>query len=217
MAKWSEFSRSGFLQIYSLSFSLQGHGHWVNTLALNTDYVLRTGSYDHTGKTFETPEEAQARAQERYDEVKGSGSEILVSGSDDCTVMVWYPEIEKKPRERLTGHGKLINLVSFSPNGQLFATASFDKNLKLWSSSGKYLTTFRGHVSEVYQVCWSSDSRMFVSGSKDSTMKVWDTRKKKMVIELPGHADEVYSVDWSPDGQYVASGSKDRLLKLWRN
>ena len=24
--------------------TLQGHGHWVNTLALNTDYVLRTGA-----------------------------------------------------------------------------------------------------------------------------------------------------------------------------
>jgi len=72
-------------------------------------------------------------------------------------------------------------------------------------------------VGEVYQVCWSSDSRMFVSGSKDSTMKVWDSKKKKLLIDLPGHADEVYSVDWSPDGRSVASGSKDRLLKIWTN
>jgi len=27
---------------------LKGHAHWVNTLALSTDYVLRTGCYDHT-------------------------------------------------------------------------------------------------------------------------------------------------------------------------
>lgn len=26
--------------------TLQGHAHWVNTLALNTDYVLRTGAYN---------------------------------------------------------------------------------------------------------------------------------------------------------------------------
>lgn len=30
--------------------SLDAHAHWVNTLALNTDFVLRTGPYDHTGK-----------------------------------------------------------------------------------------------------------------------------------------------------------------------
>lgn len=40
----------------SLCHTLQGHGHWVNTMALNTDYVLRTGAFDpgdralhHTG------------------------------------------------------------------------------------------------------------------------------------------------------------------------
>lgn len=26
--------------------TLQGHGHWVNTMALSTDYALRTGAYD---------------------------------------------------------------------------------------------------------------------------------------------------------------------------
>ena len=26
--------------------TLQGHGHWVNVLALNTDYVMRTGAFD---------------------------------------------------------------------------------------------------------------------------------------------------------------------------
>lgn len=32
---------------------LKGHAHWVNTLALSTDYVLQTGPYDHTGKHHE--------------------------------------------------------------------------------------------------------------------------------------------------------------------
>ena len=26
--------------------TLQGHGHWVNVLALSTDYVMRTGAFD---------------------------------------------------------------------------------------------------------------------------------------------------------------------------
>ena len=36
---------------------LKGHAHWVNTLALNTDYVLRSGCFDHTGKTFSNNKE----------------------------------------------------------------------------------------------------------------------------------------------------------------
>lgn len=30
--------------------TLEGHGHWVNTIALSTDFVLRTGFFDHTGR-----------------------------------------------------------------------------------------------------------------------------------------------------------------------
>ncbi|RYQ81662.1 hypothetical protein Ahy_B10g100289 [Arachis hypogaea] len=36
---------------------LKGHGHWVNSLALSTEYVLRTGAFDHTGKQYSSPEE----------------------------------------------------------------------------------------------------------------------------------------------------------------
>lgn len=32
--------------------TLQGHGHWVNVLALNTDYVMRTGAFDPAKATI---------------------------------------------------------------------------------------------------------------------------------------------------------------------
>jgi hypothetical protein len=31
--------------------TLQGHGHWVNILALSTDYVMRTGAFDPASAT----------------------------------------------------------------------------------------------------------------------------------------------------------------------
>ena len=33
--------------------TLQGHGHWVNTMALSTDYALRTGAFDPSDRKLE--------------------------------------------------------------------------------------------------------------------------------------------------------------------
>ncbi|HEY9670467.1 MAG TPA: TIR domain-containing protein [Waterburya sp.] len=113
-------------------------------------------------------------------------------------------------RERLAGHDNDVNSVSFSPNGQLIATASRDKTVKLWSRDGKLLHTFSNDAN-VNSVSFSPDGQTLATAI-DKAVKIW-SRDGKLLQTLP-HDANVNSVSFSPDGQTLASGS-NKIVKLW--
>ncbi|MBE9208749.1 serine/threonine protein kinase [Nostoc sp. LEGE 06077] len=114
------------------------------------------------------------------------------------------------------GHASDVNSVAFAPNGQILASGSDDKTIKLWNiATGTELQTLKGHLKWIWAIAFHRDGKILASSSADKTIKLWNLATAEEIRTLTGHTEGVATVAFSPDGKTLASGSLDQTIKLW--
>ncbi|GKZ68195.1 hypothetical protein AnigIFM60653_007027 [Aspergillus niger] len=108
-----------------------------------------------------------------------------------------------------------IRTIAWNPTGQLIATGSADRTLRIWNperSQVKYSTELRGHTAGIEKVVFNPvrDSEL-ASCSTDGTVRVWDVRSKTCVSRLDV-GGEAFTLSWSADGRVMIVGRKDDTL-----
>ncbi|OQR91211.1 WD domain-containing protein [Achlya hypogyna] len=143
------------------------------------------------------------------------GPKQLVSGSMDCSVMVWHfkPQVRAF---RFQGHKGPVFDVSVAPSGELIASGSQDRTVRLWTPTVKGEShILKGHVGGVRSVDFSYDSGELLTASDDKSIKMWSLPTRRFVCSWNGHANWVRSARFSPDARLLISGSDDKTVKLW--
>jgi U3 small nucleolar RNA-associated protein 13 len=161
----------------------------------------------------------------------------VVTGSQDRTVKRWDITKEtKKLRAKYTrkAHDKDINAIDIDPSGTLFASASQDRTVKIYSATeGEAIGVLRGHRRGVWtvkfapkdsQVPNSGNKGLIATGSGDKTVKIWSLADYSCLLTLEGHSNSVLKLAWLPyrpvdardkRGSQVASAAGDGLVKVW--
>ena len=78
--------------------------------------------------------------------------------------------------DKFEGHQQAVQSVAFTQTGQLFASGSSDRTVRIWSLDG-YQTTLEDHCGSVNAVTFSPDGMLLASGSGDRTIKLWAHQK----------------------------------------
>ena len=106
----------------------------------------------------------------------------------------------------LAGPLKSINVVSFSPDGQLIAAGSFDRQIFVWDAiTGKRLRIFEGPEGVIDSIALSPNSSFVAAGCSNQTVKIWSLETGALIESLAGHSTKVNFVAFSPDSRLLLS------------
>ena len=171
--------------------------------------------------------EAILKAGENLESIKKLPSDVKQETENTLKHIVYFLE-EYNHFEEHNSDVYSVNFSSkssFSPDGLLLASASWDKTIEIWDiQDNKLLKILEGHNDAVNSVKISPDGKLLASASADKTIKVWPLfwkpEEKELTIQDPktlkGHDDWVWDVCFSLDSQILASAGGDRLIKLWQ-
>lgn len=81
-------------------------------------------------------------------------------------------------------HDDCIPSVAISPEGLLFATASWDNSVYVWDTEKKkIIAIFRGHVGKVTMVGFAYSSKNLLTSGDDRTLRLWSIKNSTQVAQ----------------------------------
>ncbi|CAL8310814.1 unnamed protein product [Arctogadus glacialis] len=154
---------------------------------------------------------------------------IIASGSEDCSVMIWeIPEGGltsplSEPVVKLEGHSKRVGILSWHPTAHnVLMTAGCDNVLILWNvARGQEMVRMDTvHPDLIYSACWNRDGSQILTACKDKTLRVLDPRKGTVITEKekPHEGSRPVRALFVSDNKILSTGfsrMSERQVALW--
>jgi len=231
-------------------------GHWLATGAKDntarlwrldpdtfnfTCHATFTGHAESLG-AIGLPKQAPPAGSPAHNQRLDYPPPFLLTGSQDKTIKRWdTANISAAKASRATytrkAHDKDINALDISHDSMLFASASQDRTVKIWSTEdGETVGILRGHRRGVWSVKFApkdtatiaseggnnssgggSGSRGYIlTGSGDKTVKIWSLADYTCLRTFEGHTNSILKVLWlpPPPAMNAATSADDDMLGL---
>ena len=162
----------------TLAFIKRMEDGWKFAIAFSHDgKSIATGGNDKHIRLYSLPAlEVYADMPGHKDEVKSiefsHSDELLVSGSGDCSLIVWKVA-DCSMVHILKRHHAAVNSVLFLSDSMV-ASGSSDKSIRIWDvGSGERVAKIKSHSEPVLCLALSPSKGKFAAGSSDKTLEIF--------------------------------------------
>lgn len=185
-----------------------GHTNIVTSVVFTADGTgLISSGPDGTIRLWRTDDHSLVRTIETGDVcqfVAYDPNENVVACRDHGAISRWDLATGQKVGEPLQGHNGTILDLAFGYDGQVLASTSSDRTVRLW-----YLATgqqigepMRTSDNDTFSITFSPDDRTLAAASADHDIVLWRTN-------LPAATGPTENSATSPDGRRIAFASRD--------
>ena len=135
--------------------------------------------------------------------------EIMITGSSDCTCIVWDIKADYHPIRQLRHHTAGVLDVCFDDN--YIISCSKDTTVCVWDRhTGEFLRKLSGHRGPVNAV--QLRGNLVVSASGDGVAKLWNLTSGLCIKEFLSKDRGMACVEFSPDSRTILAGGNDQVI-----
>ncbi len=109
---------------------------------------------------------------------------------------------------------KIINILTFSPDGKTFVTGNYNKLVRAWDSKTWQLRFAISLPDYAEAIVFSPDGKILACGGIDNVIHLLDAHTGKEIRKISGHRDFILSMAFSPDAKLLASIGRERILRV---
>lgn len=216
--------------------TLTGHAKRVNSVAYSPDgNLIASGGTDGTVRLWDVTTRKQKPILNHtswfnflfqwlnvpvHSVAYSPDGNTVAAGSLDGRVRLWDTQTPKL-KATLTGHTSAVDIVLYSPDGKIIATAAgeTDNTVRLWDAVTREPKVVLTGYTHINAVTYAPDGKTLATGGRyrKNSLQLWNTQTMELAATFTDHTNAtVSSIVYSPDGQTIAAvNASDNTLRLW--
>ena len=121
--------------------------------------------------------------------------------------------------QKLEGHTREINILTFSRDGKQLFSGSSDKTIRIWETeSWQCANILEGHEWLVNSLKLTSDNKYLYSGGWDAFIIKWDLQTFKEVDRFnSGNIGGIKCLELTNDDKQIISGGGDKIVRIFNS